>query len=1203
MMTEGNFVQPAIPRFDGHYDHWSMLMENFLRSKEYWSLVETGYKKLDKMKLKDLKVKNYLFQKNTSKQIWDSMKKKYEGNERVKRSILQALRKEFETLEMKSGEGVSDYFSRVMFVANKMRVHGEQMRDVTIVEKILRSLSEKFNYIVCSIEESKDIDRLSIDELQSSLIVHKQKFHRHKGEEQALKVTHEESTWGRGRGRGSFRGRGRGRGRQSFNKATIECYKCHKLGHFQYECPSWDREANYAEEKKNKKGGCLVLRFGLYNHMCGDKALFCDFTESFRQMVKLGNNSKMTVMGKGNIKLKMNGLNHIVTEVFYVPELKNNLLSIGQLQEKGLAILIQHGKCKMSANRMFTLLVASQPKKPACFHTATQDLSHLWTLQNKKMVNGLPQFEASKIVCTDCMVGKQHRDPIPKKNTWRASSKLQLIHADICGPITPISNRKKRYLISFIDDFSRKVWIYFLVEKSEALVIFKQYKSCFEKETGSYIKCLRTDRGGKFTSQEFDEFCKENGIKRQLTAAYTPQQNGVAERKNRAIMNMVRSMLSEKKTPKTFWPEVVNWIVHILNRRSWSGVKPSVEHFRVFGCISHVHVPDVKRTKLKDKSFTCVLLGVSEESKAYRLYDPIAKKIVISRDVVFEEEKSWDWDKSYEEQVVAVLEWGDNEKNAAANNEDEAEIEDGSSAEEVAADSPNLVEEEGSLSSIEGRVRRPPVWMRDYETGEGLSEEEDETNLALFASADPLYFEEAVKSAKWRTAMDSEIKSIEKNDTWVLTDLPAGAKKIGVKWIYKTKLNEHGNVDKYKARLVAKGYTQQHGVDYTEVFAPMARMDTVRIITALAAQKSWTIYQLDVKSVFLHGELSEEVFVEQPRGYEQKDNPHKVYKLKKALYRLKQAPRAWFSRIEAHLVNEGFERCHSEHTLFVKTSKGGKILIVSLYVDDLIFTGNDESMFYEFKSSMMREFDMTDLGKMRYFLGVEVLQKTDGIYIRQKKYVLNVLKRFGMEESNFVYNPIVPGFKVFKDENGVKVDATFFKQVVGSLMYLTATRPDLMFVIAKRVLRYLQGTTNLGIFYKKGGSDKLVAFTDSDYAGDLEDRKSTSGYPIVSLSTIEAEFIAATSCTCEAVWMRRILEKLSHTQGNCTTVFCDNSSTIKLSKNPVMHGQSKHIDVRFHFLHDLTKEGIANMMTKPLKIDTFLKLRKLMGVCEVPDVN
>nr|CAN76379.1 hypothetical protein VITISV_017862 [Vitis vinifera] len=441
--------------------------------------------------------------------IWDSMKKKYEGNERVKRSIIQALRKEFETLEMKSGEGVFDYFSRVMFVANKMRVH-----------------------------ESKDIDLLSIDELQSSLIVHEQKFHRHKGEEQALKVIHEESVGGRGRGRGSSRGRGKDRGRQSFNKDTVKCYKCHKLGHFQYECPSWDKEANfselgeeevmllmsYVEINEAKKEDVWFLDSGCSNHMCGDKTLFCDFNECFRQMVKLGNNSKMTVMGNGN--------------------------------------------------------------KPACFHTTIEDLSHLWycryghlshkglrTLQNNKMVNGLPQFEASKTVCTDCMVGTQHRNPIPKKSTWRACSKLQLIHADICGPITPILNSKKRYLISFIDDFSRKAWIYLLVEKSKALVIFKQYKSCVEKETSSYIKCLRINRGGEFTSQDFNEFCKENGIKRQLIVAYTPQQNGVAERKNRTIMNMVRSMLSKKKLPKTFWPEAVNWTVYILNRSPTLAVK------------------------------------------------------------------------------------------------------------------------------------------------------------------------------------------------------------------------------------------------------------------------------------------------------------------------------------------------------------------------------------------------------------------------------------------------------------------------------------------------------------------------------------------------------------------------------------------------------------------------------------------------------
>ena len=250
-----------------------------------------------------------------------------------------------------------------------------------------------------------------------------------------------------------------------------------------------------------------------------------------------------------------------------------------------------------------------------------------------------------------------------------------------------------------------------------------------------------------------------------------------------------------------------------------------------------------------------------------------------------------------------------------------------------------------------------PSWMRNYVSGEGLSEKETKLNMAIMTSDAPVSYEEVVKIYKWREAMDVEIQSIQKNETWRLTELPAGTKKIGVQWIYKTKLNEAGKVDKFKARLVAKGYIQQHGVDYTEVFASVARMNTIWMIIALTAKKGWPIYQLDVKSAFLHGELSEELFVEQPKGYEQKGNEHKVYKLDKALYGLKQAPRVWFSHIEAYFTHEGFQKYISEQTLFVKQTSGGRIFIMRIYVDDLIFTRDNEEMMLEFKKSMMRVFD------------------------------------------------------------------------------------------------------------------------------------------------------------------------------------------------------------------------------------------------------
>ncbi|CAL2259306.1 unnamed protein product [Prunus armeniaca] len=790
------------------------------------------------------------------------------------------------------------------------------------------------------------------------------------------------------------------------------------------------------------------------------------------------------------------------------------------------------------------------------------------------MVRGLPQLFASSVTCTDCINGKQHRDPIPKKSTWRATQKLELIHADICGPITPTSNSNKRYILLFIDDYSRKAWVYFLVEKSKAFNYFKCFKTMVEKETGLFVKCLRTDRGGEFNSNEFNDFCKQSGIKRQLTTAYTPQQNGVAERKNRTVMNMVRSMLSDKNIPKNFWPEAVNWTIHVLNRcptlavkdvtpeETWSGVKPSVDHFRVFGCIAHVHVPEERRTKLDNRSITCVILGVSEESKGYRLFDPVAKRVVVSRDVIFEEEKQWDWDVSYEKQIVVDLEWGDgdgeNEEGVReSGNRENIDGEVGGTRDtEVREDEDSSSEGEERVRELrQSRERQPPTWMGDYVSGEGLSE--DEVHMALVESTDPLHFEEAVKSANWRLAMNNEIKSIEKNQTWTLTELPAGAKRIGVKWVYKTKYNEHGKIDKYKARLVAKGYSQKYGVDYTEVFAPVARMDTIRMIIALAAQKNWTIFQLDVKSAFLHGELSEDVYVEQPRGYEKKGNEHLVYKLHKALYGLKQAPRAWFSRIEAHFIGEGFRRCDSEQTLFTKKSREGKILI----------------------------FDMSDLGKMRFFLGIEVLQKSDGIYICQRKYALEVLRRFGMMESNSVGSPIVPGFKISKDENGDSVDETYYKQL----------------------------GLNYGIHYKKGGDGELLTFTDSDYAGDMEDRKSTSGYvflmsscavswcskkqPVVTLSTTEAEFVAAAVCACQGVWMKRILKELGHSNGSCTTVMCDNSSTIKLSKNPVTK------EGTIELVHCGSQDQVADIMTKPLKLEVFQKLRKLLGVCEISGIN
>lgn len=406
-----SFVQPAIPRFDGHYDHWAMLMENFLKSKEYWQQIEQGVptaaaktdaqrKAKEDAQLKDLKVKIYLFQaidrnimetilnKETTKGIWDSMRQKYQGSTKVKRAKLQALRREFEVLAMKEGEKVNEYFGRTFAIANRMKVHGDQRIDqVAIIENILRSMTPKFDYVVCSVEESNDLDKLTIDELQSSLLVHERIMLSHStNEEQILKVAYHGNLMFRGRGRGGYRGRGRGRERTSFNKYHVECYRCHKMEHFQYECPTLDKEANYVDTDEEElvlmiltkieydQGEIWLLDSGCSNHLCGDEKWFITLDNGFEHAVKLGNDTKLQVQGKGSIKLKIDGLIKVINNVYFVPELKTNMLSIGQLQEKGLTVVIDNGeysifhqkmelimKTHMSSNNMFALHATLAP--------------------------------------------------------------------------------------------------------------------------------------------------------------------------------------------------------------------------------------------------------------------------------------------------------------------------------------------------------------------------------------------------------------------------------------------------------------------------------------------------------------------------------------------------------------------------------------------------------------------------------------------------------------------------------------------------------------------------------------------------------------------------------------------------------------------------------------------------------------------------
>ncbi|KAD4585342.1 hypothetical protein E3N88_22943 [Mikania micrantha] len=476
-------------------------------------------------------------------------------------------------------------------------------------------------------------------------------------------------------------------------------------------------------------------------------------------------------------------------------------------------------------------------------------------------------------------------------------------------------------------------------------------------------------------------------------------------------------MLKHKGLSNDFWGEAVSCAAYLLNRsytksvpnitpqEAWSGFKPSVNHLRVFGSLAFVHIPDQKRSKLEDKSARCIFIGYSEQSKAYKLFNPQTQKVIISRDVKIDEERRWT-EETHDEATTTPLR--DNEESI-----EESELQEDNNSEASNIDNNN--EPVASSSSTTQPSQRRTRTLQDLYDNTQRLDPIDYADFCLYAGADPIDFEEACKEKKWQDAMDCEIQSILKNDTWELVDAPQNQKTIGVKWIYKTKLNEKGQVDKYKARLVVKGYKQKYGIDYQEVFAPVIRLETIRLILSIAAQHNWHVHQMDVKSAFLNGHLQEDVYIEQPMGYIQKGQENKVCKLKRALYGLKQAPRAWYSRIDEYFQRKGFKKCTHEHTLFIKKLEN-HILIVCLYVDDLVISCSSIVSIQAFKEDMKKEFEMTDLGVLHYFLRIEVKQGRNMISISQQKYAKDLLIRFDMFNAATSTTPMEHGLKLTKSE-------------------------------------------------------------------------------------------------------------------------------------------------------------------------------------------
>ncbi|GJV20256.1 retrovirus-related pol polyprotein from transposon TNT 1-94 [Tanacetum coccineum] len=820
---------------------------------------------------------------------------------------------------------------------------------------------------------------------------------------------------------------------------------------------------------------------------------------------------------------------------------------------------------------------------------------------------------------------------------------------DLFGPSAIRSYGGNRYTLVIVDDYSRYTWTRFLKDKTEAFDQFEIFSKKIQNQLGCTIVSIRTDHGREFDNEvQFGEFCNANGITHNFSAPRTPQSNGVVERKNRTLQEMSRTMLNEQSLPQKFWCNAVDTSTYILNRilirailgktpyELLRGRKPTLDYFRIFGSKCFILNTKDYLTKFDPKSYEGIFLGYSQNSKAYIILNKHTRKVKESLNVTFNETPPPSKtsplvdDDLDEEEAIKVTE----KKNLENDIVDETlEID------EIV----NIKESRNHpLENVIGNLNQRTL----------RSQAQNQSNFFCFVSTiEPKNVNEALTDDSWIVTMQEELNQFIANDVWELVPQPRNMIIIGTKWVFRNKLDENGIVSRNKARLVAQGYNQQEGIDYDETYAPVARLESIRILLAYACALDFKLFQMDVKSAFLNGFINEEVYVAQPPGFIDFEKPDHVYKLKKALYGLKQAPKAWYDRLKAFLIKHEYKMGMVDNTLFTK-KRSSNLIIVQIYVDDIIFILTCQDMCDEFAKIMHDEFEMSMMGELNFFLGLQIKQIEDGIFFNQSKYIKEMLKKFGLEESKPMKTPMSSDTKLTKDEECESVDSTKYRGMIGSLLYLTASRPDIMFSVClcarfqeapktshleavKRIFRYIKGTTHLGLWYPKGTGIETVVYVDSDHAGDYVDRKSTSGIctfvgccltswfskkqTALAISTTKAEYVSAPDTknktptprkACQqALWMKQALIDYD-VRLDDVPIMCDNKGAIDLSKNPVQHSRTKHIEIRHHFLRDNVQKGhisiekvpsvdnIADILTKPLKRESFNYLRLGLGMME-----
>ncbi|CAB0019909.1 unnamed protein product [Nesidiocoris tenuis] len=1107
-----------------------------------------------------------------------------------------------------------------------------------------------------------------------------------------------------------------------------KCEICKRIGHRTQDC-----RARRHQESTFKVETCLssnttheqkdirwCIDSGCTSHMCKNKNQFSslDNTES-KEILKLAaTDQTAAITGSGLVKLNVHEGTVNLTNTLFVPTLNTNLLSVSKITDKNFKVIFEKDRATVRDPEGIAVLQARKSNGLYYVNTKTTNeeetnnisnnsedimtwhrkMAHineaeLKIAQKNKSLNGLYFDSNSKLgECEVCLQGKLAKLPFPTRETPKKLDILEIVHTDVCGPMRTISPGGARYFVTFIDEASRYCKVYFLKQKSEVLEVFKQYKREAERSTGAKLKYLQSDNGTEYINKEFDNYLKEKGIQRRLSTVHTPQQNGLAERRNRTLQDKARCLLIDGKLPAELWAEAIFTANYINNRtpsrtlnhitpfEKWVKRPPSVRHLHIFGSKVYILNKNPNKGKFDARATEGVFVGYSEVSKAYRIWMPLTRKIEVTRDVrvlkdLFFKDTTKKIDSleepetihQNEEQVEIQIE-PLKEKEVIDTNPNQSNPNPNQSNPNPNQSNPNQIR-----TPRPKRNRKPPERFsylagektnqedEEQETEEKKEEEEERKNvndeiweenqfdeeqeimMAFLSNANDI---EDGKS-EWNDAIKKEIKSHLKNETWRIVDKEPGTNIVGQRMVLKDKLNPDGTLERKKARLVAKGYSQKPGIDYSETFAPVAKLSSIRLILGIAVEKNMKIRQFDVSTAFLNGNLEEKIYMEQPKLLkkylteiicEEEENSEifkkaskmledlrlpgeKVCLLQRAVYGLKQAGRQWFRKLDGRLKE--MTLTPSEADPCVYTSKN-KDVIVAVYVDDIIVASIDLKKIEEFKQKLQESFEIRDIGILNYCLGIEFLHEDGKIKMSQEKYIKELLKKYKMENCSTVTTPMITGLQLKKNENTEELKNYPYQNLIGALIYIAvATRPDISFSVsylsqfnncygkdhwlaAKRILKYLKGTSHLTLTYSPTKTP-LQGLSDADWAASQIDRRSYTGYcfqyaggaiswearkqKTVALSSTEAEYMCLTEAAKEAVHLYTLSNDLGMSQ-NFITIFNDNQAAQSLAINPIISNRSKHIDIRQHYIREVIENGKIKLQYRPtaqMTADIFTK--------------